>query len=632
MTFTPNPDWLADAVFDLETSGLLDTVTKTHCAVIIDRHTGERLRYRPDEIPQFLLKMQALADTGYRLAAHNGIKYDAAVIKKLYDMAPAARRNMVDTMVLARVVHPDLKAEDANRYKAWMPKSRKPSKRRKLAKKAQRTGNLPAALWGSHKLKAWGIRLGVLKGDYGEQEDAWDVFSEDMLDYCVQDCEVTLRLLEHLEKRKLSPVCATLELDTAWLIAQQERNGFPFDEHKARELYIRLVQDRTVAENRLLEWFPPWQVRLKDFIPKRDNKRLGYTAGVPVPKYAERVFNPASRDHIADRLIKLFGWKPTQLTNTGKPVVDEETLRGLPYPPVPDLIQYLLIQKRIGQLAEGDNAWLKLVKKGKIHGSVNTGGTVGGRASHSYPNVGQVPATSSPYGAECRELFNAGQWPYLVGCDTSGLELRCLAHYMHPWDGGAYADLVVNGDVHTENQKAAGLPTRNNAKTFIYAWLYGGGDEKIGEIVGGTRREGKQLKERFIRAVPAVGKLRTAVEKKAAKTGFLTGLDGRRLPVRSAHSALNLLLQSAGAVICKMWLVEIEDILAAQGLRHGWDGDYCQVAWVHDEAEWACRTEAVRDAVTAASLEAIKRVGERLAFRCPLAAEAKQGYTWKDVH
>lgn len=129
-----------------------------------------------------------------------------------------------------------------------------------------------------------------------------------------------------------------------------------------------------------------------------------------------------------------------------------------------------------------------------------------------------------------------------------------------------------------------------------------------------------------------MGKLRTAVEKKAAKTGFLTGLDGRRLPVRSAHSALNLLLQSAGAVICKMWLVEIEDILAAQGLRHGWDGDYCQVAWVHDEAEWACRTEAVRDAVTAASLEAIKRVGERLAFRCPLAAEAKQGYTWKDVH
>lgn len=122
------------------------------------------------------------------------------------------------------------------------------------------------------------------------------------------------------------------------------------------------------------------------------------------------------------------------------------------------------------------------------------------------------------------------------------------------------------------------------------------------------------------------------MERTAKARGYLIGLDGRRLPIRSSHAAINTLLQSAGAVICKMWLCEIQRILTEQHLRHGWDGDYAQVAWVHDEAEWACRTADIAQRVKAASLQAINNVELALEFRCPLAAEAKQGYTWKDVH
>lgn len=491
-----NPDWLADASFDLETNGLLDEVNAIHCAVIYDRHTDTEHRYGPGQAQEILAELTAMKAKGYVVAAHNGIKYDTAVIDKLLHTTPEYWQGWtLDTLVTARVAHPDLRNDDADAYKAYLPKSRNPAKRKAAAKRALLRGKLPAPLWGSHSLKAWGLRLGVLKGNYGEQEAAWDTFTPAMLDYCAQDVQVTLALLRHMEGLKLDARCVALEHGTAWVIAQQERNGFPFDETKARALYLRLVAEKAEVENRLIEWFPPWRVQLEDFIPKRNNKARGFTAGVPVPRFRDVLFNPASRDHIADRLKTLFGWRPTEFTETGKAKVDEETLKGLPYPPVPDLIQYLLIQKRIGQLAEGDNAWLKLVHKGKIHGTVNTGGAVTGRATHANPNIGQVPATTAAYGPECRELFTAGEWPILIGCDTSGLELRCLAHYMAPWDGGEYADTVVNGDVHTANQKAAGLAERSQAKTFI---------SNNGDDFGETRRlKLRELGGHPTRAIPS---------------------------------------------------------------------------------------------------------------------------------
>lgn len=602
---------LADIVTDTETNGLLDTVTVIHCAVIYNRRTGETHRYDNTQIDQYLQDLKGHIDMGLAVAAHNGIKYDVPVVQKLYPGFYIPASQMVDTLTMSRLVWPDIKESDTA-----------------LIKK----GKLPGKLWGAHSLKAWGYRLGVLKGEYGEQEDAWAVYTPEMLDYCVQDVVVTTKLLELIESKRPAPTAVRLEHSAAWLMAKQERNGFHFDEPGARSLYMQLISKRTELENRLREWFPPWRVRQPDFVPKVNNKKQGYVKGVPVERWKDYVFNPGSRDHIAERLQTLFGWQPTEFTEGGKPKVDEETLDGLPYPPVKDLIEYLLIQKRIGMVGDGDNAWLKLVKDGKIHGSVNTNGAVTGRATHAYPNVAQVPASKSPYGKECRALFGVPEGWLLVGADASGLELRCLAHFMARYDGGAYIKTLLEGDIHALNQSAAGLPTRDNAKTFIYAYLYGAGDEKIGKIVNGTAAHGKRLKANFLAKTPALKYLKEAVAAVAKSRGYINGLDGRIIPIRSAHAALNTLLQSAGAIICKQWLVFLEDALQERGLRHGWDGDYAFCAWVHDETQIACRTPEVAQVVAELAPLMVSKAGEAFSFRCPVTGEAKIGKNWSETH
>ena len=624
----PTPSRLADVVFDLETDGFLDVVTTIHCAVVTDRTTWATTRYTPAQVGQLYDDLRSALDRGLALAAHNGIKYDAQVLDKLAARCGKAplvipQDQFLDTLTLSRLVFPDIKEGDTKILLKELPNGRS-------------TGRLPGKLWGSHSLKSWGYRLGLLKGEYGEQEGAWKQFTPEMLDYCEQDVAVTVRLLEHLEKFIADKGCATpraieIEHKVAWLMVKQERNGFPFNEAAARDLYLVLVKRRIEIEKRLAEWFPPWQKDLGEFIPKVNSAKFGYVKGVAVRRTTEMVFNPGSRDHIAERLGTLFGWKPEVFTEGGKPKVDEDSLKGLPYPPIKDLLDYLMIQKRIGMVGDGDNSWLKLVKDGKIHGSVNTNGAVTGRATHAYPNVAQVPASKSPYGKDCRALFGAPEGWTLVGSDASGLELRCLAHFMARYDNGAYVAAVTGPDIHTVNQKAAGLPTRDDAKTFIYAYLYGAGDGKIGKIVGGSDEQGRKLKAKFLASLPALKHLKEAVSA-AAKRGYLVGIDGRHIPVRSAHAALNSLLQSAGALICKQWLIYLDEALRAEGLKHGWDGDYAFCAWVHDECQIACRTPEVAARVKTLAPAMVTKAGDTFDFRCPLAGEAKVGLTWAETH
>jgi DNA polymerase I len=279
-------------------------------------------------------------------------------------------------------------------------------------------------------------------------------------------------LLEKCLAKNYSPQAITLEHDIQWVMSQMQRNGFCFNEQAAAELLVTLIQHRDRLETTLTSTFQNWEVQLADFVPARDNKSKGYLKGVPVPRFKTVVFNPRSRDHIANRLTALHGWVPEEFTEGGKPKVDEEVMKGLSYPEAPLLTEYLMVSKRLGQLSEGDVAWMKLVtKEGKIHGSINPNGAVTGRATHSRPNISQVPAGKSAYGPECRALFGVPQGWLLVGADASGLELRCLAHYMARYDNGTYGDALLNGDIHSVNQKAAGLPTRDNAKTFIYGFL-----------------------------------------------------------------------------------------------------------------------------------------------------------------
>lgn len=592
-------------IFDLETDGLLDEVTKIHCLVIKDTETGEVFP---------CIEKHNNIETGLKLlmksdciVGHNVIKYDIPVIQKLYPWFKVDQSKVLDTIVLSRLIHTNVKDSDA---------------------KLLKLGKLPGKLFGSHSLAAWGHRLGNYKGDY---DGGWETFSQEMLDYCIQDVEVTAHLFKTLQDVNYPQMSIELEHQVAWLMGKQERNGFHFNEKQAAELYATLSQRRGELDRELRDYFGSWVVQLPDFIPKRDNKTLGYKAGVPAKKSKEVMFNPSSRDHIANRLTTLYGWVPTEFTEGGKPQVDEVILSKLEYPPCKLLTEYLLVQKRISQLAEGDQAWMKLSKGGKIHGSVNTNGAVTGRATHAYPNISQVPAGRAPYGKDCRSLFGVPSGWTLVGADASGLELRCLAHFMAKYDGGSYGKVLLEGDIHTENQKAAGLNSRDQAKTFIYGFLYGAGDAKIGSIVGGTSSDGKRLKGKFLRSLPALSRLSEAV-KEAAKRGYLIGLDGRRLHIRSSHAALNTLLQSAGALVCKKWLVILEEELQSAGLKHGWDGDYAFCAWSHDEVQIACRTPDIATTVANLATSCVPKAGEYFNFRCPLAGEAKMGVTWYDTH
>ena len=339
-------------------------------------------------------------------------------------------------------------------------------------------------------------------------------------------------------------------------------------------------------------------------------------------------FNPGSRDQIAKGLISKRGWAPKDFTVEGKPKVDEAVLSKLDYPEAKKMIEYLTLSKRLGQIADGKESWIKVEKEGRIYGRVNPCGAVTSRCTHSGPNVAQVPRVGAKWGRECRSLFTVPRGYVLVGVDASGLELRCLAHYTFPFDDGQYAKEILEGDIHTANQEAAGLGNRNDAKTFIYALCYGAGDAKIGSIIGGGRNEGKAMKKRFFTKMPALKKIQDGIKFRLKTQDFLTGIDGRRLKIRSEHSALNTLLQSAGAIAMK----EATCVLHRNIRSHGWGlDDVMQVAHIHDEIQLQVRKE-IADDVGKISVQSIQESGEALGFRCPLDGEYKIGGNWAETH
>ena len=409
---------------------------------------------------------------------------------------------------------------------------------------------------------------------------------------------------------------------------------FKFDIDGAHELLRQLQIERADIESKLQTLFDPWYVFESTVTPKRtmnfkDLSRHSVEKDCQYTKVKLCVFNPGSRAHIGDRLMKLRGWKPTVFTSNGQPKIDDEILGSLPYPEAQQIAYNLMLQKRIGQIYEGKNSWINLYNEetGRMHGSVVTNGAVTGRMTHNYPNVAQTPSLNKPFGAECRSLWTVPAGKKLVGVDVSGLELRMLAHFMAPHDGGEYGRIVLEGDIHTANMEAAGLPERNMAKTFIYAFLYGAGNEKIGSIVGKGAQHGGILKKRFLEQTPALKKLIDGVTKKAKREGVLRGLDGRILHIRHVHAALNTLLQSAGALVCKQWAVEMDDAIKAKG----WQDRVQVVANIHDEHQYEV-DEEIAEEVGQLSIECIKRAGEYFAIRMPLDGEANIGNNWKETH
>jgi DNA polymerase I-like protein with 3'-5' exonuclease and polymerase domains len=629
---------MREIIFDIETNGFLEDLTKVHCIALIDG--GDVQSFNGAAIEDALAMLEQ-ADV---LVGHNIQKFDLKALKKVYPhFTPKGK--VRDTLVCSRLVWPEIIAQDYALLRT--------------------NPDFPTKLLGSHSLEAWGHRLGIRKGDFGKVEDAnekvWDTWSQAMEDYCKQDVAVTQRLWNVIKSKGYSEESIQLEHEFAAIIHEQELEGFPFDEKAAADFYIELCAQRAEIDKQIMPYFPPWKT-YSTFTPKVNNSKRGYVKGVPFTKVKEHTFNPSSDKQMIDRLKEQRKWEPVDFTEKGSPKIDGETLRrlGKEWPECNLLADRADIEKIIGMLAEGDNAWLKLVKNGRIHGAVITNGAVTGRCAHFKPNLGQIPKEGE-MGSRCRKLFTTIPGYSLVGWDASGLELRMLASYMGKFDGGAYVLIVTQGDVHTENQKAAGLPTRGNAKTFIYAFLYGAGGHKIGLIVGVKDEEipelkklglwnqakstlerrnmstsdvnvalevkGRMLKAKFIKGLPALGMLKEAVETKAKTQGFIKGIDGRLIPTRSPHSALNTLLQSAGAIT-----VKLATIIWHNKLReHGLSDKVRQVVHVHDEVQCLVK-EGYEEQVGQLAKQSIREAGERFKLRCPLDGEFKIGRNWHDTH
>ena len=566
-------------IWDIEADNLLDDVTQVWCHVFRNVDTNEVHTFDPTQMQAAIDFMDNKVTT---LIGHNVFDYDLRVMKKLYDYT--YKGEVIDTLVYSRTIWPDVKEIDFKLHKR---------------------GYIPQKLIGSHSLKAWGYRLGELKGDFNNGSESFAAYTPEMLNYCIQDTAVTEKLYRKIVEKNFSQTALDLEAELHTLLLAQEEQGFDFDVKAAQSLYSKLAQRKADIEAALQDTFEPTVIELK-------------TKTKTIP------FNPASRQQIADRLMKR-GWEPEAFTDNGDPKVDETVLSGIDMPEAKMLSEYLLLNKRIGQLSTGKQAWLKMEKDGKLHGRVNHMGAVTSRCTHSNPNMAQVPSVGAEYGKECRSLFHAPKGYSLLGADASGLELRCLAHYMAAYDDGAYADVVLNGDIHTANQQAAGLESRNQAKTFIYGFLYGSGDEKTGKIIGKGAKEGKAIKNKFLKKLPALKYLKDAVAKAADERGWVKGLDGRIIPIRHSHAALNTLLQSAGAIICKTWYVFIARAIKEANL------DAQIVAFIHDEVQVRVK-EGQEDETGRLIQRCMREVEQHFKFRCRLDSEYKYGSNWADTH
>jgi len=561
-----------DLVLDIETDSKHSQIWMCYT------HNSDTNEYVCHTTPDTLIPLINRAD---RLIGHNLIGFDAPILNKIWKTRIGLSK-VRDTLIMSRLLNPSIE--------------------------------------GGHSLDAWGKRLGNRKVEYTRiwhwlMGVPYDKVSTAPYDapydslnrfYCKQDVAVTVQLFRMLETELAGwGESVQLEHEVAAILKRQEQHGFKFDKQKGEVLLAQLTGEVADIESNLQSVFPP-------IVEERVSEKTGKSLKTKVTP-----FNPGSRQQIAERLRGL-GVTFTEETEKGSTIINEKVLDGIDLPEAKLIARYLMLQKRISQVS----SWFDVVKEdGRVHGRVITNGAVTGRMTHISPNMAQVPNSGSEYGSECRELWTVEPGNKLVGIDASGLELRMLAHYMQD---ARYTNEILNGDIHTANQKAAGLESRNTAKTFIYAFLYGAGAAKIGSIVGGDEQEGRKLMNRFLKNTPALKRLKEKVAAHAAK-GWLDGLDGRHLLVRSEHSALNTLLQGAGAILMKKSLVILNNKLKCGII----DAKFC--ANVHDE--WQVEVpEEDAERVGKMAVEAIEEAGVALGLRCPVTGEYHVGNNWKETH
>jgi hypothetical protein len=557
-------------VFDIEANGLKPT--KVWVIVACDLSDRELKVFSGDTLQDFNAYIKDAEVIG-----HNIIGYDVPVLERLLGTDFSSCK-ITDTLVLSRLTDPSRE--------------------------------------GGHSLDNWGQRLGFAKGEHND----WTTYSQDMVEYCKQDVRVNCKVYDSLQGvlAHFGSESIDLEHSVQNIITSQTETGWLLDQEHAFILLAQLKEKKYELEEMVHEKFIPLPTFVKQVTPKY--KKSGELSVVGLKFAGEQwrdyvqtfsridypEFNLGSRQQIG-RYLQYFGWKPEKFTEKGQAIVDESVLAKVKDIPEASMIaEYLMVQKRIAQI----QSWLDAVEDdGRVHGYVNSNGAVTGRMTHSSPNMAQVPSVGAEYGTECRACWTSPKGYKIVGMDASGLELRMLAHYM-------------NDKEYTND--ASGVDTRSQAKTFIYAFLYGAGDAKIGSIVGGTARDGKRLKEKFLSNTPSLRALRERVSV-ASGRGYLHGLDRRRVSVRSEHAALNTLLQSAGAIVMKKALCLLDEYAKL------WNIDYKFVGNIHDEIQTEVREDqAVEFGRLAVSC--IEAAGKHFNLNCPLAGEYKIGDNWSETH
>jgi DNA polymerase I-like protein with 3'-5' exonuclease and polymerase domains len=559
-------------VLDIEGTGLAEIVldSKGNPKTEVDRVLCAATKI-PDQEPILWLEHQMKDLVEYLkqfgvIVGHNIFGYDFPVMRRLHGMARP--KCIVDTLVISKLMYPDI-------------------------------NNHPL---GDNSLESWGKHLKFPKMEYTQ---GWESYNDTMGTYCKQDTRLG-EAIYYAQKKFLSNnrEVVGFEHRVSEVLMEQVCDGFNYDINAGEKLHQNLMLEKLGIEDEMRQIFP-------DRIIIRHSEKTGKRL-----KDKIEVFNPGSRQQIADRLTEKYGWEPP-LTDKGNPKVDESVLSTLNYPEAKKLVEYFDTCKLMG-MVEDWNTRAAHSRDNKVHGGINAQGAATGRCTHSQPNVAQVSGDH-----RARELWVPNDGDVLVGADLSGLELRMLAHFMAKYDNGEYAKVLLTGDIHTHNQKAAGLESRSLAKSFIYAYLYGAGDKKIALVCNCSVNAARDLRERFQQEIPALAKVQDAVKFETAKRGGVILPDGRKVPVRSEHAALNTLLQGSGAIVSKYWMVEANKAVKSMGAK--------QLAYIHDELQYSCPA-SIADEFGKAVTKAATTAGEILKMNIRIDAEYRVGKSWAETH
>lgn len=589
-------------IIDIETDNLLMQATQIFVACIRDADTGKETTFlSPDGL-------QDIIDRYDRIVGHNIIMFDAQVLRRLWGIHILDEK-LYDTLIVSRILEPDRE--------------------------------------GGHSLKAWGKRI----GNYKDQFADFTKLSDEMITYCQQDVRVTnllyKRLLDDCSIYSRIDMAITIERDFALVMAKMVQSGVRVDLDALHRLHHDLVAEAT-----------PLYEEIKAIMPKvRDNtayKKIkeegrilsetttsftyiqAKTRKVVTKEFKFEEPNPTSRT----QLIKWFmskGWRPTELTDKGNPEINETILDGMGIPEAKKVAKLFRIQKSIGQVHDGDNSLIKCYNHstGRIHGDINTLGANTSRCTHSKPNLSQV----SKKDQRIREAFIAPEGRVLVDTDMAGIELRILGHYLHPYDSGSFAFEVTQGDIHTYNKNLMGLDERSSAKTAIFALVYGAGNAKLGITYAKDQKDftrdedklrhyGTQLRKNVENNFIGYKELVSDVQRVAKSRGYLIGIDGRPLHARKEYSALNLLIQSSGAILSKLWTIKFHQAMN-EIAEYGRDWEIH--LHVHDEILLSCKPELANKALELSNQSLIE-CGKHFKMKVDLKAEGKFGKDWWEIH